>query len=51
MVIVLALDPRFAGSHGSDIDRNSTPLLGEVKPSTPCRKILRHVRSMNKDAS
>jgi ribosomal 50S subunit-associated protein YjgA (DUF615 family) len=48
MVIVL----RFAASNPADdggflraIIRNTTSFLEEVKPSVPCRKILRNVKN------
>jgi hypothetical protein len=48
----LSLHPRFAGSKPAEDDeflmaikiRITTSFGGEVKPSTPCRKILRHVK-------
>jgi hypothetical protein len=53
MAIVLATVPRFAGSNPAEDDTfsgvtkiRSTPSFGgEVKPSAPCRKILRHVKA------
>jgi hypothetical protein len=46
------LDPRFRDSNPAEDDgflraitiRSITSLGGEVKPSVPCRKILRHVK-------
>jgi hypothetical protein len=46
------LDPRFAGSNPAEDDgflkaikiSSTASLGGEVKPSAPCRKILRHVK-------
>jgi hypothetical protein len=46
------LKQRFAGSNPSDYDgflkaiklRSKTSFVGKVKPSTPCRKILRHIK-------
>jgi hypothetical protein len=54
MVSVLSLDPRFAGSNPAvgdgilgAITICSTPSFGgEVKPSAPCREILRHVKEL-----
>jgi hypothetical protein len=51
----LPWEARFVGSNSAEDDgflrvikiRSTTSFGGEVKPSTPCRKILRHV-SINK---
>jgi hypothetical protein len=48
----LPLNPRFAGSNPTEGDgflraikiRSTTAFGGEVKPSAPCCKILRHVK-------
>jgi hypothetical protein len=52
VVACLPVDPRFACSDPVDDEgflretkiRNMTSFAGEVKPSAPCRKILRHVK-------
>jgi hypothetical protein len=52
VVAYLPLVPRFAGSNAVEDDgflivikiRSTTSFGGEVKPSVPCRKILRHVK-------
>jgi hypothetical protein len=54
MVIVLATGPKvrvFKPSRGrwtfkGDKIRGTTSFEGEVKPSTPCRKILRNVKEL-----
>jgi hypothetical protein len=50
--VSLPLDPRFAGSNPAEDDkvlrtikiRCTTSFGGEIKPSAPCHKILRHVK-------
>jgi hypothetical protein len=52
VVIVLATCPRFADSNPEEDYRfltatkisNTTSFGGEVKPTVPCHKILRHVK-------
>jgi hypothetical protein len=52
LIIVLAIDPRFAGSYPAEDNeflrvikiRSTTSFGEEVKPSAPCRNILRHVK-------
>jgi hypothetical protein len=53
VVACLPLDPRFAGSNPAEGDvflraiKSVAPLTSEgVKPSLPCRKILRHVKEL-----
>jgi hypothetical protein len=56
VVAHLPLDPRFAGSNRAEGDgilkddkiRSRPSFGGEVKPSVPCRKILRHVKEAYK---
>jgi hypothetical protein len=59
MASVLAIVPRLAGFFPAEGDgflraikiRSSPSFGGEVKPSVPCRKILRHVREPFKETS
>jgi hypothetical protein len=52
VIAYLPLDPRLSGSNPAEDEgflraiklRSTTYFGGKVKPSAPCRKILRHVK-------
>jgi hypothetical protein len=58
VVVCLKLDPKFASSNPAEDDaflraikiRSTTSFGEEMKPSVPCRKILRHVKKTSMKA-